>query len=153
MKAHIFKHAAIALILVGSFYSCAKRGEATSDVTENVTGTIIGSYANGWVELLVQVDKKYPIGNTIEYVGNKGNCTHLPKDGTYKNVIAVQPHLPLSDFPENESFISKRISFSFRAFSMDIEEDVALFFFNFGNAMCAPPVVPHYVITECQIIK
>ena len=122
-----------------------------SDATENVTGTVIGSYANGWIEVLVQVDKKYPIGKTIEYIETPFSCMELVKDGVYRNVIAVQSDLPLSDFPENESLINKRISFSYRAYCDD--EDYALFLFAAGNAMCVPPVVPIYVITECQIIK
>ena len=143
----------LCIVLAVSFSSCSERGETSGKVTENVTGTVIGSYANGWAELLVQVDKKYPIGKLIEYVGIQDNCMHLPKDGTYLNVIAVQPNLPLSDFPENETLINKRISFSYRVFSWDVEDDVALFIFGAGNALCQPPFVPHYVITKCQIIK
>ena len=144
---NFLKCIAILLLLTGNLYSCQKREESGSDVT----GTIIGSYANGWVELLVQIDKKYPIGKSVEYVGTPGNCTHLPKNGTYQNTIAVQPRLPLSDFPENESFINKKIIFSYREYQH--EEDFHLFQNGVGNAMCQSPVVPLYIITKCQIIK
>ena len=152
MKTKIFKHVAIVLFLAGNLYSCAKKGEAT-DITQNVTGTVIGTYYNGWGELLVQVDKKYPIGKTIEYVEITGNCTQLPKSGTYHNMIAVQSHFPISNLPENETVMSKRISFSYRAFSWDEKEDVALFLFGAGNAMCVAPVVPIYIIMDCQILE
>ena len=125
----------------------------SSDKIEFATGTIIGGYCNGWCELLVQVEKKYPIGKTIVYGESLLlSCTNLSKEGTYQNMIGVQPHLPLSDFPEGETVINKKISFSYRKFS-DKVEDIALFLFSAGNTLCAPPEVPIYIITDCQIIQ
>jgi len=148
MNTKIFKYIAILLIWAGCSYSCEK----SPDVTKNVTGTVIGSYYNGWLALLVQVDKKYPIGKAI--VGTKGNCTQIPKDGTYQNVIQVQPSLPLSDWPENETIINKKISFSYRPYGGVDSEDNTLFLTGSpGNALCGPLDVPIYIITDCQIIK
>ncbi|MDR2910009.1 MAG: hypothetical protein LBV47_01385 [Bacteroidales bacterium] len=137
--------------LIGGLVSCKEKEGSGSDTTINVTGIVIGSYSNGWRELLVQVDKKYQIGKTIEYIETCGNCTEFPHNGKYHNMIKVQSHLPLPNLPENETVINKRISFSYRLFNE--EEDTDLFLFGHGNAMCIPPDVPLYVITECQIIK
>ena len=163
MKSQILKFIAlIALLTAVGFSSCAKSGEDSANVTENVTGTIIGSYYyGGSASLLVQVDKKYPIGKTIEYeyVNTSGNCMQLPKGGVYKNMIQVQPSLPFSDWSENTEIINKRISFSYREYRRPEEGendgDHLLFIiaFVFTNGMCPFPDVPKYVITECQIIK
>jgi len=153
----------VCLFLAGSFYSCEKRAEF-SDTTQNVTGNVIGSYYyDGTASLLVQVDRKYQIGKTLEYV--KGStycmsCTELPKNGTYQNVIQVQPfpNLPLSEFPET-GIINKRISFSYREYQ-HMEEgeengDHLLFIIKWvaSNGLCTFPDVPMYVITDCKIIN
>ena len=135
--------AAILLSLVGMMASCKKKDY------ETVTGTIIGSYSNGFATLLVQVDKKYPIGGAVGCFAR--NCMHISNEGTYQNVIQVQPEQPPTNWSEGESIIGKRISFSYREYQ---EEDCELFFCNrFGNAMCVPPAVPIYVITNYQILK
>ena len=139
---------ALCVVLAGGFYSCGKNAEY-SDTVGNVTGTIIGNYSNGFTTLLVQIDKKYPIGETVEYIAH--NCTHMSNEGTYKNVIQVQPFLPPLDWTEGEAVIGKRISFSYREFQH--EEDCELFYcYIHGNAMCVPPAVPIYVITNYQIL-
>ena len=150
MKTNILKCIVIVLILAGSFSSCEMKSEF-SNTPGHTTGTVIGSYFNGSASLLVQVDKKYPIGKTFEYIQYR--CLSLPEYGTYKNMIEVQPRLPLYDFPENETIINKRISFSYRECRYG-EEDFALFDTGKpGNAMCIHPDVPRYIITDCQIIK
>jgi hypothetical protein len=152
MKTKMFKITAIVLMLAVSFSSCGKN-EKLSDATNNVTGTIIGSYSNGSASLLVQVDKKYPIGKTFVYKQPACNLFMFNGDGTYKNVIQVQPYLPLTGLPEQITIENKRISFSFRAYRYG-EEDAALFDTGtFGNAFCTHPDVPMYVITDCQILK
>jgi hypothetical protein len=83
----------------------------------------------------------------------------LPKTGTYRNVIQVQTLLPLSDLPETETIINKRISFSYRECRRpeEGEEDGDYLLFVVAivpsNGMCQFPDVPMYVITKCQIIK
>jgi len=143
----IFRIIVLLIILAGSL-SC-KRNDS-SDTNNYLTGTIIGGYNNGFCSLLIQVDKKYPIGKTLNYVGVE-TCLAMPNSGVYQNMIEVQPHLPLLDWSETESLINKRISFSYRTFSP--EEDDALFILGFGNALCSSPDVPTYVITNCQILK
>ena len=66
-------------------------------------------------------------------------------------MIGVQTYLPLSDFSEHETVINRKISFSYRAYRED--EDAALFAITHGNALCVPPQLPLYVITDCQILK
>jgi hypothetical protein len=114
------------------------------DSPNDATGTIIGTYSNGFISKLVIVDEKYPIGKDIEYIGNKGNCTDMPSDGTYKNIIQVQAlGLKTGD----------KISFSYRAFDSTNEEDSKLFDITLGNAVCGPPAVPIYVITDYKFLK
>jgi len=146
MKRNIFNFVTI-LLIIGGFSSCSEKEEDASIVT----GTVIGSYSNGWYSLLVQVDKKYPIGEILECVETPENyCTKMPKAGTYRNMIEVQPFLPLSGLLETETVIGKRISFSYRKYQ---SEDQDLFLFGPGNAMCIPPAIPKYVIIDCKIIK
>ena len=122
--------------------------------TASATGTIMGSFGSNpaILSFLVRVDKKYPIGETITYNGDSP-CVRLPKAGTYRNMIRVQCHLPLSDRPE--SSLNMRISFSYRAYQHD--EDVSLFYT--GLISHGPPLpcngtnVPVYVITDCQIFE
>ena len=137
----------IFLFLIGSF-SCQNSDD--NDTTKNITGTVIGNYSNGFFSLLVQVDEKYPIGKIIEYVETPGNCTQLPGTGTYRNMIQVQPDLPVSDMPE--TIINRKISFSYRLYQS--EKDGDLFSVgSAGNALCDNPDVPIYVITDCQILN
>ena len=151
MKRKIFRVIALFIILTGSLASCKK--EDLSGTYNNVTGTIIGSYSNAFASILVQVDKKYPIGKTIKYV-NPPCKLFLPKYGTYKNMIQVQVnHLPLSNLSENEALIGKRISFSYRDYCYG-EEDAALFDSGqIGDAFCTPPDIPMCVITDGQILN
>ena len=76
---------------------------------ERVTGTIIGVYSDGSsASYLVQVDRRYPIGETLnEY--SRGFCAVVYRDGVFTfdifpNVIQIQPrlHLLLSDWPTRE---------------------------------------------------
>ena len=122
-------------------------------ISKNVTGTVIGSYSNGFASLLVQIEKTYPIGKTIEYVHQSCNL-FLPQYGTYRNMIQVQVNnLPLSDLFEKEPINGKRISFSCRAYRCG-EEDAALFNSGKpGNALCMPLDVPIYIITNGQILN
>ena len=143
------------VMLALSFSSCEK-----PDVTKDVTGTIIGTYYYGGnASLLVQIDKKYPIGKTIEYVEAPTICMNLPKDGVYQNMIQVQPSLPLSDWSENAEIINKRISFSYREYQRSEEGendgDYLLFTVAFvhSNGMCPFPDIPIYVITKCEFLN
>jgi len=148
MNIKILKFIAILLVLTGSLASC--KNSDSSDTNINVTGTIVGSYSNGFCSLLIQVDKKYPIGKTLNYSGVE-SCLKMPNFGIFQNMIEVQPDLPLLDFPETESLISKRLSFSYRAYNS--EKDNTLFLYGIGNELCSSPDVPTYVITNCQILK
>jgi hypothetical protein len=116
--------------------------------TKQATGTVIGSYSNGFCSLLVQVDEEFPIGKTIEYnlpAGYRGPAWHpqLPEAGTYLNMIQVQAHLGLE-------ITSNRISFSYRAFIKGKDDDL----FTVGNGMSrwdtAAPDVPICVITDIK---
>ena len=154
MKMKTFKITAGLMFFAGFFLSCEKKNE-TFDVTRNVTGTVIGSYFHGGVgSLLVQVDKKYPIGKVIEY--KKSECLYMI-DGkeTYKNMIQVQPFLPLSDLSEWDAVIGKRISFSYRDYKRGEEGeegDYHLFVLLVAPSigLCTFPEVPIYVITDCK---
>jgi hypothetical protein len=46
-----------------------------------------------------------------------------------------------------------RISFSYRNVNWDNQEDTDLFLYGHGNALCAPPEVPIYVITKFNLLK
>lgn len=99
---------------------------------QKATGTMIGSYFNGFCSGLVQVDEEYPIGKTIEYA-----------DGTHQNMIQVQSTLPIK--------LRSKISFSFREYNK--EKDIELFQRSVvGNMLSAPPNVPIYTITEYEIL-
>ena len=145
------------LMLAGSFISCEK-SEETNIAFENITGTVIGDYYYGGIgSLLVGVDKKYPIGKTIEYGLYCG--VQLLNDKTYRNVIQVQPRLPLSNPPDMKTLIGRKMSFSYREYQRGTEGsndgDYHLFLLveTPSNGMCMPPDVPTYVITDCQILK
>ena len=153
---------AIAMVLVGGMTSCEKESKI-----RKATGTIIGHYYNNTFSFLVQVDSKYPIGKTLEYV-QPACATFLPKSGTYRNLIQVQLYLPLPGWPETylewpdwskieptlPDMINKRISFSYRKRRRDCEEDRLLFETGQGgNMLCAHPDVPFFIITDCQILN
>jgi len=152
---------ALCVVLAGSINSCGEKAE-TSDMTGNATGIVIGSFFHGGIgSLLVQVDKKYPIGKTIKYDENAPyGCVQLSKTGTYLNMIQIQPypHLPLSDYPE-EGLLNKRISFSYREYQRPEEGadgDYLLFIATElfpVVGLCTFPEVPIYIITDCQILN
>ena len=147
----MLKSTAILLMCAVSLFSCGEK-----DVIEDVTGTVLGGYNCASFSMLIQVDKIYPIGKTIEY--NNEN---------YQNVIEVQGCLPLPGWPkpgisnsdwnawdwsEVEPVINKAISFSYR--KNRPKKDEHLFFIDeICQAIYAPPNVPRYVITNCQILK
>jgi len=139
----ILKLVALILVLAGSLVSC-KNSSDSSDTHTNVTGTVIGYYSNGFYSLLIQVDKKYKIGETLNYEGTEP-CLKMPKAGVYQNMIQVQTLLPFAEM------MNKKISFTYRTFSS--EEDGALFNFGIGIAICGIPDVPIYVITNYQILN
>ena len=161
MKTKIVQFTTLVLVLAGSFSSCENRSNF-SDTQGHATGTIIGSFFYGGIgSLLVQVDEKYPIGKTIKYEYARYGCMQLPKAGTYRNMIQVQPypHLPLSDFPETE-VLNKRISFSYREYQRPEEgEDLGDYLLFIATELfpvrgeCTMPDVPKHIITDCQIIK
>jgi hypothetical protein len=129
----------ILLIAAGSFSACEKEEKFKS-----ATGTIIGGYSNGFVSKLVQVDNKYSIGKSLEYVESTGNCTYLPENGTYRNMIQIQG-LGCDD--------GTKISFSYHEYDPENQDDVNLFSFGFGNTMCGNPDVPIYVATDFKILE
>jgi len=124
--------------------------EAWRRVEKNVaTGTIIGVFSHCFVSLIVQVDEKYSIGTTYEYIESQ-SCITMPGNGIYNNVIQVQRSLPcLSE----EMRIDKKISFSYRTYKSD--EDEALF--SSGRpcvGLCTGGAgIPVYVIMDSQIIE
>jgi hypothetical protein len=137
----ILNLAAILLLMAGMISSCGKEEEKFKSAT---TGTIIGGYSNGFVSKLVQVDKKYSIGKSLEYVEVTGDCTYLPENGTYQNMIQIQG-LGCDD--------GTKISFSYHEYDPENQDDVNLFLFGAGNMMCANPNVPIYVVTDFKIIE
>ena len=149
MKTNILKLTAFLLLLAGSISSCEKE-EKHESIKYMATGTIIGSYSNGWLQVFIQVDEQYPIGKTFEYIDTPGDCMYwYGGTGIYQNTIAVQPLEVLEEF--EGTAINKRISFSYREFQR--EEDQDLFLFGHGNSYCVEPLLPVYVITEFQFIK
>ena len=138
------------LVLAGSFASCKDKSDSSADINKDVTGTVIGYYNNGFYSILIQVDKKYPIGKTIKYIGPPAySCTTLPNDGTYLNVIQVQGTIPIVE--TTSKMMNKRISFSYRPYQY--EKDSALFSMGIGNGVCCNPEVPVYVMTNYQILN
>lgn len=111
------------------------------------TGTVIGSYNNGFASLLVQVDEKYQIGKTIEPVEYQRIYTSLPEEGTYLNMIQVQYMLNIK--------MGKKISFSYREYQA--KNDFEPLFTTGGGIRAAfgefEPDVPVYVITKYRILK
>jgi len=166
MKTKIITLTAILLMLAVGFTSCDEK-ETTPGYA---TGTIIGTYYFGGVgSYFVQVDKNFPIGKTFEHTESGLFCINLP-EGSHRNMIQVQPFLPLPDWPTSsekdfdwskiEPIVGKRISFSYREFQRGEEGgyggDAHLFIIRITHSvgLCAPPDnVPVYVITDCQIIK
>ena len=147
MNMKILKLVALILVLAGSLVSC-KNSSDSSDTHTNVTGTVIGYYSNGFYSLLIQVDKKYKIGETLNYEGTEP-CLKMPKAGVYQNMIQVQTLLPFAEM--TSEMMNKKISFSYRTFSS--EEDDTLFILGAGNGLCGNPDVPIYVITNYQILN
>ena len=134
----------IALLLVLALnFSCQNIDK--SNATENLTGTVIGSYSNGFGSLLIQVDEKYPIGKTYEYTGTSGDCTYIPHNGTYRNVIQVQS---LSD-----PVLGEKISFSYRSFQTGKDDALFIVGTGIGNDLCGIPDVPIYVILDYKILN
>ena len=160
MKITLLKFTALSLILLVILTSCKDKKNY------DVTGTIIGSYLHremGTYSYLVQVNKRFQIGQTFEYDRYSECVILLPQYRTYQNVIQVQPYLPLPNWPESflgltslskfESIINKKIFFSYREYE---DDDFALFIVSnpsIGPGSCASPDVPKYIITGCKIFN
>ena len=112
-------------------------------ISSQMTGTVIGRYINGFGSTLVQVDKKYSIGKTFEYYDSPHPCFSLPKPGTFNNVIQVQVDLPVHN--------GERILFSVRKFAGEQDNPLFIIGDGLGNALCGPPDVPRYVVTDFEI--
>jgi len=148
---------AVLLVFAGFFPSCKDKEKPN----ERATGVIIGIYSHaGLGSILVQIDEKYPIGKTLEYVtGSQQNCgVQLLNDGTYRNVIQVQPRPPGLEVQHAKT--GTRISFSYREYRRGEEGeddgDYHLFITRPGQleiGLCLPPDVPVYVITDLRIIN
>jgi hypothetical protein len=54
---------------------------------------------------------------------------------------------------ESDTAIGKRLSFSFREFQNEKDYDLFTVGDGLGNALCGPPDVPTYVITDCELIN
>lgn len=112
--------------------------------TQQATGTIIGSFRNGFTSFLVQVDEEFPIGGTIS--SGRWAWTTLPEReiGTYYlNVVQVQSQLPIE--------IGNRISFSFREYRRDRD----VYMFSLGPSRDAfenPHDLPICVVTKYEIL-
>lgn len=153
-RANIFCTAALMSVLCAGFVACDEPKEQETGLgkeipgmeTYHATGTVIGSYNNGFASLLVQVDDGFPIGKTIEPVEYKRLYTSLPENVTYRNVIQVQCKLPTGK--------GYRISFSFREYRAEKDFE-SLFAINGGTELTfgeQKPDVPIYVITKYEII-
>jgi hypothetical protein len=129
------KIAILLLILAGYFSACDKE---TSPDLGTATGIIVGSYSNGWIELLVQVDENYPIGKTFERISE--DCTTMPENGIFHNMIGIQLL--------KNVVLNHRISFSYREFCP--VKDISLFLLGTGNMFCERPNVPLYVVVSFQ---
>lgn len=169
---NLFCAAALMSALCAGFVACNEPKETDPWLgkeipgieTHHATGTVIGSYGNGFASLLVQVDEEFPIGKPVEvassfnpsdpdlYTYQPYPCSTLKNDThsslTYHNLIQVQYKLPVK--------IGNRISFSGREIQ-DITitgKDRDLFIIGDGlaNAFCIKPNVPIYVITKYEII-
>jgi hypothetical protein len=139
MKTTILKLAAI-LLLVG-MVSCGK-----DDETRLSSGTIIGSFTNGFCSILVQVDDEYPIGNSLDYTV-EGLGLLLPETGVYKNLIQVQA--------DEGYHQGDKISFSYRTFNPNNTDDSKLFICGSGliHGNSVPPEVPIFIIVDYIILK
>ncbi|MCD8171979.1 MAG: hypothetical protein LUD76_00695 [Alistipes sp.] len=153
MKTHILKLAAVCFVAICSFISC-KSDEKYE--TWQATGTIIGSYSNGFASILLQVDDEYPIGQILECDregrpeshGVNGTGLTMPEAGTYHNIIQVQAHMDKTYY----EISGKRLSFSYREYNEDKDRD--LFIIGSGVALMfdAPPPVPKYIITSYKLL-
>lgn len=126
--------------------------QSEQDEIKHATGTVVGSYSNGFVSLLVQVDAAYSIGKTIEDA-DRYPCATLFEEGTYQNLIQVQGSQNESYEKLNAELINKKISFNYRVYQE--KNDKKLFIPGSGifNGFCMPPDVPIYVITDYETIK
>jgi hypothetical protein len=138
---NLLKITAVLLIVAGAF-ACSEK-----ESTNEVTGTVIGTYSNGFFSVLVRVDEKHSIGETIEYVKQTGNCLDIYENGTYENVIQVQYCLPIPEI------LNKTISFTCRTFNPEKDNELFTVGSGIGNMLCGPPSVPIYVVTDCKILK
>jgi hypothetical protein len=126
---------------------------------KKATGTIIGSYFNGFGSILVQVDSEYPVGKSLEFYKMVNQASYgayskltMPESGTYPNLIQVQYDLDFHGFSLPQ-MIHRRIEFSYRPFQRD--KDLELFTIGIGIAQndVAPPQVPIFVVTDYRILN
>ncbi|MCC8019511.1 MAG: hypothetical protein LIO85_07040 [Rikenellaceae bacterium] len=153
MKTHDLKLGAVLFLSVYTFLSC-KSDEKVE--TWTATGTIIGSYSNGFGSLLLHVDEDYPIGKILECdrAGNpdshgvNGTGLTMPEAGTYNNMIQVQAHMDKTFY----EIADKNLYFTYREYNE--EKDRELFTIDSGVAfwLYANPDVPKYVITSYKIL-
>lgn len=113
-----------------------------------VTGTVIGSFANGFSSLLVQIEEEFHVGETIDAPTPPARWfyTTLPETetGTYFNMIQVQSQLPVEQ--------GDTISFSIREYRRDRDLEM----FQLGGARDfgeLKPDVPIYIVTDYEILN
>jgi hypothetical protein len=130
MKKTVLQTTAILLILAGMIIACRKE-----EPVNTATGTIIGSYNNGFTSTIVQVDNKYSTGKSIVEYSTESDCLYLPESGTYHNLIQIQG----IGCKEGD-----KISFDYRDVNWDNQEDVDLFVYGPSRMHCTAPDVPIY---------
>ena len=125
--------------------------------TGTAAGTVVGWFDNGIVGmLLVEVDKKYPIGRSFT-LSNESCVDWLPEYHPFQNVIRVQPpkHLPLPNVKRPDDIIGRRIFFSHREYKWDRDGHLIRMPLISGipNPGCAALNIPIYIITNIQTLN
>ncbi len=109
MKQFIYALGILALVLSGAACNNSDDlaesrglGKTIPELEEKqATGTIIGSYTNGFGSRLVQVDEEYPIGTSLDIPPGGYHRSSIKNDTdqivTYTNVIQVQWNIPFEN--------------------------------------------------------
>ena len=141
----------VVCMLLFAIVSCESAKEEPQQ-PDRVKGTIIGVHRAFMSTFYVQIDSTYPIGKTF-YDYEWTHCLVMYREGVIPNVITIQ-RLEGVEILENWKVVrTPRISFSYREFNFESEEDRRLFRLGGGTLDCIPAPLPWYVVTEFQLLN
>jgi hypothetical protein len=152
----------IAIVAVNTV-ACKKNND--TDLFLEGTVVVEGGFA-ALLFMLVEVDEKYPIGESMNFTEDMRWCYNFDKAGLYGNLIQVQCSEKSFADRDDKYTVGNTISFLYREYNRDTDRKLFEGLQPFSNSTtlsnsnqdvseldCSFPAVPLYVITDYKILK